>query len=98
VIIVLASISFGVITKLRKRNRLTIEEVLEDEGLERIRTLLQSHPTISLERLALLANMDMHQTSESIEQLQRKGLLGESIQISENEIIRESKSSEKQSM
>ncbi|MCK5265117.1 MAG: hypothetical protein KAR03_05865, partial [Candidatus Thorarchaeota archaeon] len=64
-------------------------------SLERIRTLLLSHPQISLERLALLADTDTRHTRELVETLQKKGLLERSVQISETEITRDISSSEK---
>lgn len=84
------SFAIGVIILRRKRGIITIEESLENETMERIRTLLQSHPQISLERLALLADTDTHNVREVVKQLQRRGLLEKSIQIHETQIIRES--------
>ena len=85
-----------VIIRARKRRGfLEIEETLENESLERIRTLLLSHPQISLERLALLADTDTRHTRELVETLQKKGLLERSVQISETEITRDISSSEK---
>ncbi|MGY5878887.1 MAG: hypothetical protein RTV31_01495 [Candidatus Thorarchaeota archaeon] len=77
------SLVFGVVIIRRKRGILTIEESLENETHERIRTLLQSHPQISLERLALLADTDTQNVREIIKQLQRRGLLEKSIRIHE---------------
>ncbi|TFG31106.1 hypothetical protein EU528_07000 [Candidatus Thorarchaeota archaeon] len=98
ILIVFTSLIMGVIFTFRKRGGLSIEDSLENEPLERIRTLLQSHPRISLERLALLAEIDTQSTSELIEHLQRKGLLEDPITISEGEIIRNNQSSEKKNV
>ena len=95
VMIGFVSLIIGVIFTFRKRSVLMIEESLENEPLERVRTLLQSHPKISLDRIALLTDVDTQTASELIGQLQRKGLLEDSITISESEIIRNNQSSEK---
>ncbi|MCK4565891.1 MAG: hypothetical protein KAU48_01140 [Candidatus Thorarchaeota archaeon] len=88
----------GIFFVRKKRGFLEIEETLENESLERIRTLLLSHPQISLERLALLADTDTQNARKLIKNLQRKGLLEKTVQISENEIIRNIQSSEKNQM
>ena len=62
-----------VIIVRRKRGVITIEESLENETQERIRTLLQSYPQISVERLALLADTDTQNVRQIIEQLRKKG-------------------------
>ncbi|TFH08687.1 MAG: hypothetical protein E4H14_05940 [Candidatus Thorarchaeota archaeon] len=98
ILIGFTSLVVGVLFTFKKRGVLTIEESLENEPLERIRTLLQSHPRISLERLALLADLDTQSARELIGQLQRKGLLEDSISVSETEIIRNNDSFEKKNM
>jgi len=94
-LVVLSSSIIGIFLVRKKREIMEIEETLEDESLERIRTLLLSHPQISLERLALLADTDMRHARKLVELLQKKGLLEKSVQISETEINRNISSSEK---
>ncbi|MHA1615622.1 MAG: hypothetical protein ACTSYJ_12315 [Candidatus Thorarchaeota archaeon] len=84
-----------IIRAQKRRGFLEIEETLENESLGRIRTLLLSHPQISLERLALLADTDTRHARELVETLQKKGLLERSVQISETEVTRDISSSEK---
>ncbi len=98
ILVGLSSIIIGIFLVRKKRGFLEIEETLENESLERIRTLLLSHPQISLERLALLADTDTQNARKLIKHLQSKGLLEKSVQISENEIIRNIQSSEKNQM
>ena len=95
ILVGLSSLILGIFLVRKKRDIMEIEETLENESLERIRTLLLSHPQISLERLALLADTDTKQARKLIKNLQRKGLLEKSVQISENEITRDINSSEK---
>ncbi|MGY5873960.1 MAG: hypothetical protein RTV72_17060 [Candidatus Thorarchaeota archaeon] len=98
ILVGLSSLIIGIFLVRKKRGISEIEDILEDESLERIRTLLRSHPQISLERLALLADTDTRHARELVEILQRKGLLERSVQISETGIIRDSNSSEKNHM
>jgi len=95
ILVGLSSLIIGIFIVRKKRGFLEIEETLENESLERMRTLLLSHPQISLERLALLADTDTRHARELVEILQKKGLLERSVQISETEITRDISASEK---
>lgn len=65
-----------------------IEESLPDERLERVRTLLESYPDMTIERLSLMANTDIKSTRESIDALIRRGLFEKTIFVSEGRIER----------
>jgi hypothetical protein len=84
------------IAYLKRRDRLIlIEETLSNENLERVRTLMDSYPEITIERLALLANMDIKTTRESVDRLISKGLFDSSILISKTRIRRNAEVTEK---
>jgi hypothetical protein len=65
-----------------------IEVTIADEDLERIRTLLYSHPEISMDRLALLANTDTKSVRTSIDKLAHDDLLTSSVTITERGVVR----------
>lgn len=71
-----------------KKPRTQIDVTLEDENLERIRTLLNSYPEISIERLALLANTDTRSVKLIIENLLRNDLIEPSLVITEKDVVR----------
>jgi hypothetical protein len=74
---------------VRKKSPLIlIEDTLKDEHLERIRTLLLSHPEITFERLSLLAGSDTVTVRESIDHLVDEELLTHPIIVSEKGVAR----------
>ncbi|MFX1484016.1 MAG: hypothetical protein ACFFCP_12625 [Promethearchaeota archaeon] len=78
-----------------KRPETQIEMTLTDENLERVRTLLLSHPEISLDRLALLANTDTKSVKSTIETLILEDLIDSTISITDRGVIRPLAPSEK---
>jgi hypothetical protein len=74
---------------------MNIEDTLEDEHLERIRTLILSHPEISFDRLALLAGSDRDTVRESLERLVEKNLLSYQFVITTGGVAREILTTEK---
>ncbi|MGY5863461.1 MAG: hypothetical protein RTV41_02595 [Candidatus Thorarchaeota archaeon] len=88
-ILAIGSIIATVVLVLKQKKPGTqIEVTLEDEKLERIRTLLHSHPEISIERLALLANTDTKSVRASIDQMMRNDLISPSVIVTEKEVVR----------
>jgi hypothetical protein len=85
----------GYISVRTKRPHSPIEERLADEQLERIRILLHSHPEISIDRLALLANTDTVTVKTSIDMLVERNLLAPPIENSGRRVVRSVLSSEK---
>jgi hypothetical protein len=66
-----------------------------NEELERIRTLIYSHPEITIERLTLLTNSDRASISKAIDVLREDGMLLSSTLVSETNVIRAVSPSEK---
>lgn len=84
----------GYILQTSKPTRKSIEENLEDENLERIRTLLLSHPHITIDRLALLTATEVGEVKSSIDTLVKSDLLENSVTVTDREVIRRVVSSE----
>jgi hypothetical protein len=80
---------------LKKKPRAQIDVKLEDEELERIRTLLISHPEITIKRLALLANTDTKSVRLGIEKLLSNDQIDSSVTYTETAVIRKLTPSEK---
>ncbi|MFW9964224.1 MAG: hypothetical protein ACFFCX_11705 [Candidatus Sifarchaeia archaeon] len=78
----------GYVSVRVKKPSTLIEDTIEDEHLDRIRTLLLSHPQITFERLALLAGSDTETVKRSVSKLVEDNLLSCAISISERGIER----------
>jgi hypothetical protein len=68
---------------------------LPDEELERIRTLIYSHPEISLDRLALLANTDEESVNAAVDILIQEDMLLPTIVVLKGVVTRIESASEK---
>jgi hypothetical protein len=93
-ILVFVTISFSTVLKPKKLATL-INVTLPDEELERIRTLLYSHPEISIDRLALLSNTDRKSVNSAIDTLLREGMLLPSTVVTESGVVRVMTTSQK---
>jgi len=85
------------VSTLLKPKKLTaqIDVTIPDEKFERIRTLLYSYPIISIERLALLANVDREFALSAINTMLLEDLIPSSMDVSETGVVRVLLASEK---
>jgi hypothetical protein len=95
VILVGAYILTTAVFAWKKKPKTQIDVTLEDEELERIRTLLNSHPEISIERLALLSNTDTKSVRMSIDRLIRNDMIEPSVTVTQRDVVRTPTPSEK---
>jgi hypothetical protein len=93
-IVFLAAISISTMYKPTESAN-HIMSILPDEELERIRTLIYSHPEISLDRLTLLANTDRESVNVAIDKLIQDDTLLLTIVVSEGIVTRIESISEK---
>ncbi len=80
---------FGILYVISSRRRVTLESHLNDEELERIKTLLYSYDKISLDRLARLSGIEKKRVEKLVGILVSRGLADISIIEFEQGFIRE---------
>lgn len=84
----LLAVLFGLAYVLMTHRAISLDRHLDDEELERVKTLLYSYERISIERLAKITGSDSIKVTKMVNKLVERGLVDISISKGDHEFIR----------